>query len=122
MHQPDRNIGQHDNQLNDINENGNDNRNEDGNEDGNEDEIGGFISSNTLGFSLIDDDDNLTNLDTNAEFLDSNTLDNENKSINNLDEKQDYKSDKRNGFDNDYERLMKDRGADNNNSMNMRTF
>ena len=114
MGQPDREMGSHNKQLNNISD-----------KDKEDSLLDGFAGFDGLGFSMIDDEDNLTNLDTNAEFLDSNSLDNNNKPISIESDKGDYRSEKRNQFDNDYEEMMKSRGMDNvggGNMMSMRTF
>jgi hypothetical protein len=112
MGQPDRDMGSHDKQLNNVS-----------NDENADSLLDGFAGFDGLGFSMIDDEDNLTNLDTNVEFLDSNNLD-DNKQPSIESEKGDYRNEKRNQFDNDYEEMMKSRGVDNGggNMMSMRTF
>ena len=79
-----------------------------------------------LGFSLLDDEDNTANLDTSFEFINSDSNDNNNNSPQLSGSGNDYKSEKKNQFDNDYEEMMKSRGAmdsrSDNNQMSMRTF
>ena len=112
MGQPDRDMGSHDKQLNNVS-----------NDESGDSLLDGFAGFDGLGFSMIDDEDNLTNLDTNAEFLDSDNLDKNNKPISIEPDKGDYRSEKRNQFDSDYEEMMKSRGIDNGGgNMSMRTF
>ena len=89
-------------------------------------ELDGFSNfGDNLGFSLLDDEDNTTNLDTSFEFINSASNDN-NNSPQLSGSGNDYKSEKKNQFDNDYEEMMKSRGAmdsrSDNNQMSMRTF
>ena len=90
-------------------------------------ELDGFSNfGDNLGFSLLDDEDNTANLDTSFEFKNSDSNDNNNNSPQLSGSGNDYKSEKKNQFDNDYEEMMKSRGAmdsrSDNNQMSMRTF
>ena len=90
-------------------------------------ELDGFSNfGDNLGFSLLDDEDNTANLDTSFEFINSDSNDNNNNSPQLSGSGNDYKSEKKNQFDNDYEEMMKSRGAmdsrSDNNQMSMRTF
>ena len=91
-------------------------------------ELDGFSNfGDNLGFSLLDDEDNTTNLDTPFEFLNSSNDNNNNNNNPQLSGSgNDFKSEKKNQFDNDYEEMMKSRGAmdsrSDNNQMGMRTF
>ena len=90
-------------------------------------ELDGFSNfGDNLGFSLLDDEDNTANLDTSFEFINSDSNDNNNNSPQLSGSGNDYKSEKKNQFDNDYEEMIKSRGAmdsrSDNNQMSMRTF
>ena len=97
-------------------------------------ELDGFSSfggGSDLGFSLLDDNDNDNNLDVPFEFLNSSSDTNSDK-LQMSGSGNDYKSEKKKQFDNDYEEMMQSRGSldsrnDNpmgggGNPMSMRTF
>ena len=92
-------------------------------------ELDGFASfGDGLGFSLIDEDDNTTNIDSRFELLNEDS-NNNNNTTQISGSGNEYKSEKKKQFDNDYEEMMKSRGSLDSrsgntmgNQMNMRTF
>ena len=85
----------------------------------------GSNNGSNLGFSLLDDEDNTSDLDMPFEFLNSSDDRDDNSSPQMSGGGNDFKSEKKNMFDNDYEDMMKSRSLvdqKSENPMNMRTF
>ena len=91
-------------------------------------ELDGFSSfgGSDLGFSLLDDNDDSNNLDMPFEFLNSSNDDRDTNKLQMSGSGNDYKSEKKTQFDNDYEQMMQSRSSidakNDNNQMSMRTF